>query len=71
MVPGALDAVTVDSRHKTSQWQVTQLAKAMPQDVIEHIKTNQKGEENKEHEPGNLRSELSRIDENTTEKSHS
>ena len=75
MVPGALDAVTVDSRHKTSQWQVTQLTKAMPQDVIEHIykkiKTNQKGEANEEHERGHLRSELSRIDENTTEESQS
>lgn len=47
----------------------------MPQDVIEHIykkiKTNQKGEANEEHERGHLRSELSRIDENTTEESQS
>ena len=34
-------------------------------------KGKQKGEANKEHEWGNLKSELSRIDENTTEKSHS
>ena len=34
-------------------------------------KNIQKGEAKKEHEPGNLRSELSRINENTTEKSHS
>ena len=48
----------------------------MPQVAIEDIykkekKNIQKGEAKKEHEPGNLRSELSRINENTTEKSHS
>ena len=47
----------------------------MPQVIIKHVykekKEKQKREANKEYDWENLRSELSRVDEKTTEKSHS